>query len=85
MGTICILVGVIALIACTGAGFLASNYIQARSILANNFSSATSCYLTVVGVFAFIGLMICLTLVICGLTYNRSCKNAELLKKALRR
>ena len=83
MGTICILLGLIIFIIFIVAGFIASNAILGNitfmSLLAMN--SNFQVYLVVVGACAFIGLLICLSLVMSGLIYNRVCKNGAALKK----
>ena len=45
---------------------------------------ATTVYLAVVGVCAFVGLLICLSLVMNGLIYNRVLKNNAILKRIIR-
>lgn len=86
MGTICIFLGLIVLVAFTGAGFFFSNSILSNQMYMSllKIESATEVYTMVVGVCAFVGLLICLSLVMSGLIYNRSCKNADLLKKMYR-
>ena len=86
MGTICILLGLIFLIGLTGFGFFASN-----AILSNQFymsmlavKDASTVYIVIVGVCFLIGLLICLSLVMNGLTYNRVCKNNAMLKRITR-
>ena len=81
MGTICILIGLIVLLAFTGGGFLVSNVILEKFAFTFKALNPTSVYVGVVGVCAFIGLLICLNLVMNGLIYNRVCKNASLMKK----
>ena len=84
MGTICILLGLIILILFVVAGFIASNAILGNitfmSLLAMN--SNVQVYLVVVGLCTAIGLLICLNLVMHGLTYNKVAKMSALLKKA---
>ena len=79
MGTICILLGLIILIVFVVAGFIASNAILGNitfmSLLAMN--SNVQVYLVVVGLCAALGLLICLNLVMHGLTYNKVCKIAK--------
>ena len=86
MGTICILLGLIILIAFTGVGFFASNLVLSNelymSLLA--ITDNTSVYLVVVGLCAFVGLLICLSLVMNGLIYNRVLKNNAMLKRRTR-
>ena len=86
MGTICILLGLILLIAFTGVGFFASNLILSNELYMSLLAiqDATTVYLVVVGVCAFVGLLICLSLVMNGLIYNRVLKNNEILKRIAR-
>ena len=86
MGTICILIGLIILIAFTGGGFLVSNAVVSNQLYMSllGFSDPTMLYVIVVGACAFIGLLICLSLVMSGLIYNRVCKNGAALKKISR-
>ncbi len=83
MGTICILLGIICLILFTAGGFFISNAILSNSTYMSllTLSSSSSVYLPVVGVCFAIGLLICLNLVMHGLTYNRVNKTYALLKK----
>lgn len=83
MGTICILLGVIILIAFTGVGFMASNLVLSNELYMSllGLSDPTMVYVMVVGVCAFIGLLICLSLVMNGLIYNRVCKNGAALRR----
>lgn len=87
MGTICILLGVIILIAFTAAGFFASNAILSNELYMSllGLSNPAMVYAILVGACALIGLLICLTLVMNGLIYNRVCKNGAELKKIARR
>ena len=86
MGTICILLGLILLIAFTGVGFFASNLILSNELYMSLLAiqDATTVYLAVVGVCAFVGLLICLSLVMNGLIYNRVMKNNAILKRIIR-
>lgn len=86
MGTICILLGLILLIAFTGVGFFASNLILSNELYMSLLAiqDATTVYLVVVGVCAFVGLLICLSLVMNGLIYNRVLKNNAILKRIAR-
>ena len=83
MGTICIFLGIIFLIVFTAGGVLLSNSILANSLYMSllGMSSASSIYLVVVGACFVIGLLICLNLVMHGLTYNKVCKVYEKLKR----
>lgn len=76
MGTICILFGLIIFLASIFLGFAASNWINVNlaSSLVGMFPGQTEIYMIVVGVCGFIGLLICLNLVMHGLTYNKVCK-----------
>ena len=73
MGTICIFLGVIFFITFTGGGFYLANEIIGNqlymSLLAMNDTGIV--YLIVVGVCAFIGLLICLNLVMHGINSNK--------------
>ena len=86
MGTICILLGLILLIAFTGVGLFASNLILSNELYMSLLAiqDATTVYLAVVGVCAFVGLLICLSLVMNGLIYNRVLKNNAILKRIIR-
>lgn len=86
MGTICILLGAIFLIGFTGFGFFASN-----AILSNQFymsmlavKEVSTVYIVVVGVCFLVGLLICMSLVMNGLIYNRVSKNNAMLKRITR-
>ena len=85
MGTICILLGIICLIGCAAGGFLVSNSILSNStylsLLGMKAISSTQVYLIVVSICTVIGLLLCLNLVMHGLTYNKLCKTYALLKK----
>ncbi|MGN0802320.1 MAG: hypothetical protein ACI4MF_06965 [Candidatus Faecivicinus sp.] len=76
MGTICILLGLIVFLGSIFVGFAgASSFLN--STLAMTFgitASGTETYIIVVGICAFIGLLICLNLVMHGLTYNKISK-----------
>ena len=88
MGVISILLGIIALIAFAGAGAVMGNQLitwkeQFSQTFLQSFKgvSNTSVMIAAVGLFGFIGLLICINLVMSGLTYNKVCK----LQKKLRR
>lgn len=87
MGTICILLGLIIFILFALAGVVASNAILSNITMMSLFSmgSNTQVYLIIVGICAGIGLLICLNLVMHGLTYNKAAKTAEMVKKLLKR
>lgn len=76
MGTICILLGLIIFLGSIFLGFAgASSFLN--SSLAITFgitASGTETYVLVVSICAFIGLLICLNLVMHGLTYNKLSK-----------
>ena len=81
MGVISILLGIIAFIGFLGAGAVIGNvYIQSFKTLAQTFVSLkapmsdTTIMIAFIGVFGFIGLLICITMVMQGLTYNKVCK-----------
>lgn len=77
MGTICILLGLIIFLGSIFLGFAGAG-VYLNSALAQTFvtlsANATQTYILFVGVCAFIGLLICLNLVMLGLTYNKVCK-----------
>lgn len=76
MGTICILLGFIVFLGSILLGFVGANSLltsktyEALVALQND----TQVYIYVVGICALIGLLICLNLVMHGLTYNKICK-----------
>ena len=80
MGVISILLGIIAFIAFAGTGAILGNAaVQlkttfAASLLTLNDISNTSIMIGIISVFAFIGLLICVSLVVQGLTYNKVIK-----------
>lgn len=82
MGTICILLGLIIFLGFVFIGFIAANALAplvtslSGSLVSMSISN-TELYVIVVGIFAFIGLLICLNLVMHGLTYNKVCKLAR--------
>ena len=79
MGTICILLGLILLIGCTGAGFFASNAVVSNELYMSllGMTNASMVYVAIVGLCVLIGLLICLSLVMNGLIYNRLGKIAR--------
>lgn len=83
MGTICILLGLILFIGCTGGGFFAANAILSNQLYMTllGTTSTTTVYIALVGLFALIGLLMCLGLVMNGLIYNRLNKLSASLKK----
>ena len=81
MGVISILLGIIAFICFTGAGAVLGNvYISSFKTLARTFVSMQSplsdstVMIAFIGVFGFIGLLICINMVMQGLTYNKLCR-----------
>ena len=78
-----VFIGLIILIAFTGVGFLAAGAVLSGELYMSllGLSEPTMVYVAVVGVCAFIGLLICLTLVMNGLIYNRVCKNSAALRR----
>ena len=76
MGTICILLGLIIFLASILLGFSGANYISTSPLSTawTAIPSGTELYIIVVGICGFIGLLICLNLVMHGLTYNKVCK-----------
>ena len=87
MGVISILLGIIAFIGFTGAGAVLGNvYIQSFKALGQTFVSMqssvsdTTIMIAFIGVFGFIGLLICITMVMQGLTYNKVCKIQKRVK-----
>ena len=83
MGTICILLGLILFIGCTGAGFFAANAVLSNQLYMTllGTTSTTTVYVALVGLCALVGLLICLSLVMSGLIYNRLGKMSASLKK----
>ena len=86
MGTICILIGLILLVVATLGGFLISHAIISNDLYMSllGMASGVKVYGVVVGACFAIGLLICLALVMSGLTYNRVSKNYEILKRITR-
>ena len=86
MGTICILLGLIVLVLATFGGFLLSHEIISNGLYMSllGLTSGNKVYIIVVGACFVIGLLICLSLVMSGLIYNRVSKNYEILKRITR-
>ena len=89
MGTICILLGLILLIALTGGGFYLSHTIVANSTYMSLLGFANTpdyklVYIIVVGLCFLIGLLICLNLVMHGLNSNKLSKIQAQLKRIKR-
>ena len=87
MGIICILLGIITFFCFTGAGAILSNVLVdykttlAMSVTSLDTVSNTSLVVAVVGIFALIGLLIGMNLIMHGLTYNKVSKVYSLLKR----
>ena len=83
MGVIAILLGIIAFVLFTGAGAILGNVIvEYKTLLATSLTtlnnvSNTSVMIGVIGVFGFIGLLIGVSMVVNGLTYNKVRKIAR--------
>lgn len=76
MGTICILLGLIIFLGSIMLGFAGANAFM-DSPMKTTFvalPSGPELYIIFVGICGFIGLLICLNLVMHGLTYNKICK-----------
>lgn len=77
MGVISILLGIIAFLVFTGAGIiLANTIVEYKTLLSASITSLSSVSNTalvavVVGIFAFIGLLVCVNLVMGGMNYNK--------------
>ena len=87
MGVISILLGIIAFLGFLGAGAVMGNvFIKSFKTLAQTFVSMqaplsdTTIMIAFIGVFGFIGLLFCITLVMQGLTYNKVCKIQKRVK-----
>ena len=77
MGTICILFGLIIFLGSILGGFALPNYLVTSTFaqaLVSVIPNDARTYIVVVSVCGFIGLLICLNLVMHGLTYNKLCK-----------
>jgi len=89
MGIVSILLGAITFFVFTGAGaILANNLVEQKQVLSMAITSLrtvsdTSLMVGVVGLFAFIGLLIGVGLIMQGLTYNRIAKLHSQLKRRL--
>ena len=86
MGTICILLGLILLVLTTCGGFLIAHAVASNELYMSllGMNATASVYGVAVGACFLIGLLICLSLVMNGLIYNRVCKNSEALKRLKR-
>lgn len=79
MGTICILLGVAVFLGSFCLGFVGANAFL-NSALAMTFGVASNnpgIYIAVVGVCAFIGLLVCLNFVMLGLIYKKAGKRHQ--------
>ena len=89
MGIVSILLGAITFFCFTGAGAILANTLVEQkqtlsmAITSLNTISDTSLMVGVVGLFAFIGLLIGVSLIMHGLTYNKMNKLMGLLKRKL--
>jgi len=88
MGVISILLGIIAFIGFLGAGAVMGNvFIKSFKTLAQTFVSMqaplsdTTIMIAFIGVFGFIGLIICINMVMQGLTYNKILKIQKRIRK----
>ncbi len=89
MGTICILLGLILLIAFTGGGFYLSNVIVSNATYQSllGFAGVTDykiIYIIVVGICFLLGLLICLNLAMHGLNSNKISKLQSQIKRLSR-
>ena len=89
MGTICILLGLIFLIAFTGGGFFLSNLILTNTTFKTlmgfaKITDARLIYIIVVGLCFLIGLLICLNLAMHGLNSNKISKIQAQIKRLSR-
>ena len=73
MGTICILLGVIILLGSAFLGLtLTRTYLTSTlPVSLAELPQGTTAYIVIIGVCVFIGLLICLNLVMHGLSYNK--------------
>ncbi len=73
MGTICILLGVIILLGSAFLGLtLTRTYLTSTlPVSLATLPQGTTAYIVIIGVCVFIGLLICLNLVMHGLSYNK--------------
>ena len=89
MGIVSILLGAITFFSFTGVGAILANTLveqkQTLSIAITSLKtvSDTSLMVGVVGIFAFIGLLIGVSLIMHGLTYNRIAKLQNQIKRRL--
>ena len=88
MGVISILLGIIAIIVFTGAGAVLGNmYLGFAAKMSTSFTalqtnlSDTTIMIGFIGVFAFFGLLIGITLIMLGLNYNKLNKIQKRIRK----
>lgn len=88
MGVISILLGIIAFLGFLGAGAVMGNvFIKSFKTLAQTFVSMqaplsdTTIMIAFIGVFGFIGLLICINMVMQGMTYNKILKIQKRIRK----
>ena len=80
MGVISILLGIIAFLGFTGVGAFLSNKLM-NNYLFFGFANSTQFIAVMVSAFAFIGLLICVNLVMHGLTYRKLNKLVKLHRR----
>ena len=87
MGVVCILLGIIAFLTFTTAGAVIAvqlvNYKASMSLMLTSLSSISdaSLYAIIIGLFTFIGLLVCVSMVVQGLTYNKIAKMQTMLRR----
>ncbi|MEE1200195.1 MAG: hypothetical protein U0L09_06050 [Christensenellales bacterium] len=84
MGMICIFLGLIVFLCSIGLGVIVANFYLSSPLtmaLVAVPSDPASVYLLCIGVCSFIGMLICLNLVMHGLTYNRLVKIQRRMKR----
>lgn len=78
MGIISILFGLVVLLGFVGLGFIVANYIISNPLLLSTVglaeTNSTLAHTIIIGIFALIGLMIFMNLLMNGLIYNRIMK-----------
>ena len=89
MGTISILLGIITFLGSTGGGILLSSYLigekaqdKIMGSLIQNMSDTTA-MIIIIGSCAFIGLLICMNLVMAGLNYNKLRRVQKAIKRKI--
>lgn len=83
MGTFCIFFGVVILFAFTGLGVFAANEVVGNSLYMSliGMSDAKLVYIILIGACFFVGLLICLNLVMHGMNYNKLRNIEEKLRR----